>query len=189
MWFSIWCVGTIKCPCSSCSVFQLELSIVNDNLIFHFYQIKREISTMKLIKHPNVVQLHEVLCYLCRNNSVITTHTLLFFFFISSHSMRILHSMCVWQVMASKSKIYMVLEYVDGGELFDKIVRPMNFLCQISRFLFLFMYKLLLHAVRVACWTGTFDCFDTDWLIRSSWTIQVDPFIIMLLSTRSILGD
>jgi serine/threonine protein kinase len=86
---------------------------VNDNLIFHFYQIKREISTMKLIKHPNVVQLHEV--------------------------------------MASKSKIYMVLEYVDGGELFDKIVRPMNFLCQISRFLFLFMYKLLLHAVRVAC--------------------------------------
>ncbi|KAK8446908.1 hypothetical protein SEVIR_9G561900v4 [Setaria viridis] len=47
-------------------------------------QIKREISTMKLIKHPNVVQLHEVL--------------------------------------ASKTKIYMVLEFVDGGELFDKIV-------------------------------------------------------------------
>ncbi|XP_066384253.1 CBL-interacting protein kinase 9 isoform X2 [Miscanthus floridulus] len=47
-------------------------------------QIKREISTMKLIKHPNVVQLHEV--------------------------------------MASRTKIYMVLEFVDGGELFDKIV-------------------------------------------------------------------
>ncbi|CAN6290834.1 unnamed protein product [Urochloa humidicola] len=47
-------------------------------------QIKREISTMKLIRHPNVVQLHEV--------------------------------------MASKTKIYMVLEFVDGGELFDKIV-------------------------------------------------------------------
>ncbi|KAJ1693554.1 hypothetical protein LUZ63_010252 [Rhynchospora breviuscula] len=46
--------------------------------------IKREISTMKLIKHPNVVQLHEVL--------------------------------------ASKTKIYIVLDYVDGGELFDKIV-------------------------------------------------------------------
>lgn len=27
------------------------------------------------------------------------------------------------QVLASKSKIYMVLEYVTGGELFDKIVR------------------------------------------------------------------
>ncbi|OAY65355.1 CBL-interacting protein kinase 9 [Ananas comosus] len=47
-------------------------------------QIKREISTMKLIKHPNVVQLYEV--------------------------------------MASKTKIYIVLEFVDGGELFDKIV-------------------------------------------------------------------
>nr|QSH71643.1 CBL-interacting protein kinase [Hedychium coronarium] len=46
-------------------------------------QIKREISTMKLIKHPNVVQIHEVI--------------------------------------ASKTKIYIVLELVDGGELFDKI--------------------------------------------------------------------
>lgn len=48
-------------------------------------QIKREISTMKLIKHPNVLSLIEV--------------------------------------MASKTKIYIVLEYVDGGELFDKIAK------------------------------------------------------------------
>ncbi|XP_024398873.1 CBL-interacting protein kinase 23 [Physcomitrium patens] len=47
-------------------------------------QIKREISTMKLVKHPYIVQLLEV--------------------------------------MASKTKIYIVLEYVTGGELFDKIV-------------------------------------------------------------------
>ncbi|XP_071937678.1 CBL-interacting serine/threonine-protein kinase 1-like isoform X2 [Coffea arabica] len=46
-------------------------------------QIKREIGTLKLLRHPNVVRLHEVL--------------------------------------ASKSKIYMVLEFVDGGELFDRI--------------------------------------------------------------------
>ncbi|KAK4770863.1 hypothetical protein SAY87_031395 [Trapa incisa] len=46
-------------------------------------QIKREIATLKLLKHPNVVRLHEVL--------------------------------------ASKTKIYMILEYVTGGELFDKI--------------------------------------------------------------------
>lgn len=26
------------------------------------YQIKREISTMKLIKHPNVINIYEVLC-------------------------------------------------------------------------------------------------------------------------------
>ncbi|KAJ8629806.1 hypothetical protein MRB53_023129 [Persea americana] len=48
-------------------------------------QIKREISTMKLVKHPNVVHLFEV--------------------------------------MASKSKIYFVLEYVTGGELFSKIAK------------------------------------------------------------------
>ncbi|XP_010938917.1 CBL-interacting protein kinase 1 [Elaeis guineensis] len=46
-------------------------------------QIKREIGTLKLLKHPNVVRLQEV--------------------------------------AASKTKIYMVLEYVNGGELFDKI--------------------------------------------------------------------
>ncbi|CAM8899665.1 unnamed protein product [Rhodiola kirilowii] len=48
-------------------------------------QIKREISTMKVIKHPNVVKLYEV--------------------------------------MASKTKIYIVLDFVDGGELFDKIAK------------------------------------------------------------------
>ncbi|KAG0447144.1 hypothetical protein HPP92_028455 [Vanilla planifolia] len=47
-------------------------------------QIEREIAIMKLIKHPNVVRLQEV--------------------------------------MGSKSKIFIVLEYVTGGELFDKIV-------------------------------------------------------------------
>ncbi|AQK57170.1 Putative CBL-interacting protein kinase family protein isoform 1 [Zea mays] len=47
-------------------------------------QIKREISTMKLIKHPNVVRIYEV--------------------------------------MGSKTKIYIVLEFATGGELFDTIV-------------------------------------------------------------------
>ncbi|TVU17966.1 hypothetical protein EJB05_34028 [Eragrostis curvula] len=46
-------------------------------------QIRREIATLKLLKHPNVVRLHEV--------------------------------------AASKTKIYMVLEFVNGGELFDRI--------------------------------------------------------------------
>ncbi|XXG52705.1 hypothetical protein AAC387_Pa03g0962 [Persea americana] len=47
-------------------------------------QIKREIAIMKLIKHPNVVRLYEV--------------------------------------MGSRTKIFIVLEFVTGGELFDKIV-------------------------------------------------------------------
>ncbi|XP_075489348.1 CBL-interacting serine/threonine-protein kinase 3-like isoform X1 [Primulina tabacum] len=46
-------------------------------------QIRREIATMKLIKHPNVVSLYEV--------------------------------------MASKTKIFIVMEFVTGGELFDNI--------------------------------------------------------------------
>ncbi|XP_078442763.1 CBL-interacting protein kinase 8-like isoform X2 [Wolffia australiana] len=48
-------------------------------------QIKREISTMKVVRHPHVVRLHEVL--------------------------------------ASRTKIYIILEYITGGELFDKITR------------------------------------------------------------------
>ncbi|KAK6151773.1 hypothetical protein DH2020_014408 [Rehmannia glutinosa] len=47
-------------------------------------QIKREISIMKIVRHPCIVRLHEVL--------------------------------------ASHAKIYIVLEFVTGGELFDKIV-------------------------------------------------------------------
>ncbi|XP_075484106.1 CBL-interacting protein kinase 32-like isoform X2 [Primulina tabacum] len=47
-------------------------------------QIRREIATMKLIKHPNVVRLYEI--------------------------------------MASKTKIFIVMEFVTGGELFDNIV-------------------------------------------------------------------
>lgn len=48
-------------------------------------QIKREISVMKMVRHPNIVQLYEV--------------------------------------MATKSKIYFVLEHVRGGELFNKVQR------------------------------------------------------------------
>ncbi|KAG8067723.1 hypothetical protein GUJ93_ZPchr0005g16103 [Zizania palustris] len=48
-------------------------------------QVKREISVMKLVRHPNIIQLYEV--------------------------------------MATKSKIYFVLEYVKGGELFTKVAK------------------------------------------------------------------
>lgn len=48
-------------------------------------QIKQEISTMKLIRHPNVIRMHEVI--------------------------------------ANRSKIFIVMELVTGGELFDKIAR------------------------------------------------------------------
>ncbi|CAN0879582.1 CBL-interacting protein kinase 2 [Linum grandiflorum] len=48
-------------------------------------QIKREISIMRIIRHPNVVEFYEVL--------------------------------------ATKTKIYFVMEYVKGGELFNKLAK------------------------------------------------------------------
>ncbi|KAI4356128.1 hypothetical protein L6164_000175 [Bauhinia variegata] len=48
-------------------------------------QIKREISVMRLVRHPHVIELYEV--------------------------------------MASKSKIYFVMEYAKGGELFNKVAK------------------------------------------------------------------
>ncbi|KAF8703754.1 hypothetical protein HU200_031843 [Digitaria exilis] len=48
-------------------------------------QIKREISVMRLVRHPNILQPFEV--------------------------------------MATKKKIYFVLEYAKGGELFDKVAK------------------------------------------------------------------
>ncbi|KAJ0233646.1 CBL-interacting serine/threonine-protein kinase 23 [Hirschfeldia incana] len=64
----------------------VAIKIIDKEKVFRnkmIAQIKREISTMKLIKHPNVIRMLEV--------------------------------------MASKTKIYFVLEFVTGGELFDKI--------------------------------------------------------------------
>ncbi|CAN4096793.1 unnamed protein product [Withania somnifera] len=64
----------------------VSIKIINRDRVLRqniMEQIKREISTMKLIRHPNVVRIFEV--------------------------------------MASKTKIYIVLEYVHGGELFDEI--------------------------------------------------------------------
>ncbi|XWS21369.1 hypothetical protein CRYUN_Cryun30bG0049700 [Craigia yunnanensis] len=56
-------------------------TIIKHNMVD---QIKREISIMKLVRHPYVVRLHEVI--------------------------------------ASRTKIYIILEFITGGELFDKIV-------------------------------------------------------------------
>jgi 5'-AMP-activated protein kinase catalytic alpha subunit len=78
--------GKVKLANHSDSGLPFAIKILDKSKITHLHitdQIKREIATLKLLKHPNVVRLHEVL--------------------------------------ASKTKIYMVLEYVTGGELFDRI--------------------------------------------------------------------
>ncbi|PUZ66628.1 hypothetical protein GQ55_3G335800 [Panicum hallii var. hallii] len=66
----------------------VAIKVIDKDKIFKvglMEQIKREISVMKLVRHPNIVQLYEV--------------------------------------MATKTKIYFVLEYVKGGELFNKIAK------------------------------------------------------------------
>ncbi|RDX78578.1 CBL-interacting serine/threonine-protein kinase 8 [Mucuna pruriens] len=63
-------------------------------------QIKREISIMKLVRHPYVVRLHEA-----RHNFFTLYISLLSIF-----------------VLASRTKIYIILEFITGGELFDKII-------------------------------------------------------------------
>nr|QCH00481.1 CBL-interacting protein kinase 14 [Vitis amurensis] len=54
--------------------------VMENNLIF---QVQREIRTMKLLHHPNIVRIHEVI--------------------------------------GTKTKIYIVMEYVSGGQLSDKM--------------------------------------------------------------------
>ncbi|KAJ1433515.1 Serine/threonine-protein kinase, active site [Sesbania bispinosa] len=49
----------------------------------HIFQVQREIRTMKLLHHPNIVRIHEVI--------------------------------------GTKTKIYIVMEYVSGGHLLDKL--------------------------------------------------------------------
>ncbi|CAA7407366.1 unnamed protein product [Spirodela intermedia] len=62
----------------------LDKKMVLENKLMQ--QVKREISAMKLLNHPNIVRIYEVI--------------------------------------ATKSKIYIVMEYVSGGQLSDKMSYP-----------------------------------------------------------------
>ncbi|XXG77106.1 hypothetical protein AAC387_Pa08g1331 [Persea americana] len=107
-------------------------------------QIKREISTMKLIKHPNVVKLYEV--------------------------------------MASKTKIYIVLEFVDGGELFDKIVNNGRLREDESRRYF----QQLINAVDYCHSRGVYhrDLKPENLLLDSFGVLKVSDFGLSAFSTQ-----
>ncbi|XP_058072994.1 uncharacterized protein LOC131221714 [Magnolia sinica] len=98
-------------------------------------QIKREISTMKLVKHPNVIQMHEV--------------------------------------MASKTKIYIVLEYVTGGELFDKIAHGRLKEDEARKY-----FQQLINAVDYCHSRGVFhrDLKPENLLLDSSGVLKVSDF-------------
>ncbi|XP_039128612.1 CBL-interacting protein kinase 1 [Dioscorea cayenensis subsp. rotundata] len=99
-------------------------------------QIKREIGTLKLLRHPNVVRLHEVL--------------------------------------ASKTKIYMVLEYVNEGELFDKIALKGRLREKEARKLF----QQLIDAVSYCHHKGVFhrDLKPENVLVDAKGNIKISDF-------------
>lgn len=111
-------------------------------------QLKREISTMKLIKHPNVIKIFEV--------------------------------------MASKTKIYIVIEFVDGGELFDKIAKHGRLREDEARRYF----QQLINAVDYCHSRGVFhrDLKPENLLLDSHGVLKVSDFGLSALS-QQLQGD
>lgn len=111
-------------------------------------QLKREISTMKLVKHPNVIKIFEV--------------------------------------MASKTKIYIVIEFVDGGELFDKIAKHGRLREDEARRYF----QQLINAVDYCHSRGVFhrDLKPENLLLDSHGVLKVSDFGLSALS-QQLQGD
>lgn len=107
-------------------------------------QIKQEIATMKLIKHPNVVKMHEV--------------------------------------MGSKSKIFIVLEFITGGELFDKIVHGGRMKEEVARTYF----QQLINAVDYCHSRGVYhrDLKPENLLLDAYGNLKVSDFGLSALSEQ-----
>ncbi|KAM0937261.1 putative protein kinase CAMK-CAMKL-CHK1 family [Dioscorea sansibarensis] len=113
-----------------------DRSMSRKTIICFTTKIKREIATMKLIRHPNVIRMHEV--------------------------------------MASKTTIYLVLEFVTGGELFDKITSHGRFREVEARKYF----QQLINAVDYCHSRGVFhrDLKPENLLLDSSGILKVSDF-------------
>ncbi|KAL6535644.1 CBL-interacting serine/threonine-protein kinase 1 [Orobanche minor] len=131
--------GKVKYATNLHSGLPFAIKILEKNRILDLnitHQIKREIGTLKLLKHPNVVRLYEVL--------------------------------------ASKTKIYMVLEYVNGGELFERIASKGKFPEAQGRKLF----QHLIDGVSYCHNKGVFhrDLKPENVLIDASGMIKITDF-------------
>ncbi|KAH7287135.1 hypothetical protein KP509_32G039700 [Ceratopteris richardii] len=120
----------------------VAIKIIDKERILKPKMIEREISTMKLIKHPNVVQLKEVL--------------------------------------ASKKRVYIVLEFVDGCELFDLIVQNGRMEPETARKYF----QQLIHAVDYCHSRGVYhrDLKPENLLLDSKGDLKISDFGLSALS-------
>ncbi|KAH0980064.1 hypothetical protein GBA52_007241 [Prunus armeniaca] len=114
----------------------VAIKIVDREQVLKHKMIKREISTMKLIKHPNVTQMFEV--------------------------------------MASKTRIYIVLEFIDGGELFDEIAKNGRLKEEDARRYF----QQLINAVDYCHSRGVYhrDLKPENLLLDSSGRLKISDF-------------
>ncbi|CAN6442375.1 unnamed protein product [Victoria cruziana] len=109
-------------------------------------QIKREISIMKLVRHPNIVRLHEVL--------------------------------------ASQTKIYIILEFITGGELFDKIVHQGRLSERESRRYF----QQIIDAVEYCHKKGVYhrDLKPENLLLDSQGNLKISDFGLSALRRQGV---
>ncbi|KFK32596.1 hypothetical protein AALP_AA6G264400 [Arabis alpina] len=111
-------------------------------------QIEREISVMRLLRHPNVVELREV--------------------------------------MATKRKIFFVMEYVDGGELFERLDRDGKLPEDLARKYF----QQLISAVDFCHSRGVFhrDIKPENLLLDGDGDLKVSDFGLSALMMPEGLG-
>ncbi|EMS54161.1 CBL-interacting protein kinase 24 [Triticum urartu] len=122
-----------------------KATILNNRML---QQIKKEISIMKIVRHPNIIRLNEVL--------------------------------------AGQTKIYIIMELITGGELFDKIARQGKLRENEARKYF----QQLIDAINYCHSKGVYhrDLKPENLLLDSRGNLKVSDFGLSSLS-KNVLSD
>ncbi|KAM3192305.1 hypothetical protein ACQJBY_069501 [Aegilops geniculata] len=122
-----------------------KATILNHRML---QQIKKEISIMKIVRHPNIIRLNEVL--------------------------------------AGQTKIYIIMELITGGELFDKIARQGKLRENEARKYF----QQLIDAINYCHSKGVYhrDLKPENLLLDSRGNLKVSDFGLSSLS-ENVLSD